>query len=201
MQNNYKSFSDEELVKKANAGETEALEYLVEKYSDTVKIIARPYYLVGGSEEDLISEGMIGLFGAVRSYDAKSSEFKTFAALCIKRRIISAVRKSNGNKDKPLNNYVSLNNGEKDDMQNIELLVNAGIEDPETEYINKERYAEIQKALSSEFSDFEKRVLDEFLSGKSYVEISEDIKTSFKSVDNAMQRIRKKILKIIQGVK
>lgn len=186
----YTALSDEELAVLARTDEG-ALEFLLEKYKQAVKSTARQYFLVGGDEEDLIQEGTIGLFKAINSYDGKSP-FKNYAFTCIKSVIISGIRKSTSNKHKPLNFYVPIYAGEDDKNP----MVKGEISDPEEEYINSETAAEFLGEIKASLSEYEFRILELYLQGYSYADVAEEIGSNVKSVDNAVQRIRKKITKV-----
>ncbi|PWM75254.1 MAG: RNA polymerase sporulation sigma factor SigH [Bacillota bacterium] len=187
--------ADEELCARAQGGDLGALNALFDRYRTMVKSIVHSYFLSGGDREDLLQEGMIGLFKAVNGYNGKAG-FKTFAALCVKRNVLSAIRLSGRDKHKPLNNYVSLS-GAGEDGAGYELLVGREVLDPETEYINNESLAELTEGIHFTLSKFERKVLALYLDGYSYENIGEKLGKSAKSADNALQRIRKKIERIV----
>ncbi len=177
--------SDEELIARLRAGETAIEDYLMEKYKGLVRQKARAMFLIGGDTDDLIQEGMIGLFKAVRDFQTdKEASFATFARVCIDRQIYSAIQNSNRQKHQPLNSYVSLNQ---------ELSV----ENPESIIIDQETTEDLRKRISDYLSPMENKVLDLYLKGKGYVEIGGILNKSPKSVDNALQRIRSKIREVI----
>lgn len=178
----------------------EAVNLLLSRYRLAVKSVARSYFLTGGDAEDLTQEGMIGLFKAINGYDGKSSGFKTFAMLCIKRSILSAIKTASRGKHKPLNEYISLYSEKDDDRKNIAIAVNRELIDPETEYINNEELMELEASISASLTEMETRVLDLYLSGNTYEAIGEKLGKSAKAADNAVQRIRKKIENVIDGV-
>lgn len=186
----YKNFTDTELTKRAVNGDQRACEFLLEKYKYLVRSVTAPYFLVGGDRDDLLQEGMIGLYNAVHCFKGdKGIEFALFARYCIKRNVITAVRAANRQKHQPLNSYVSLwnengNDGEEDLPQ---------IPDPESAVIEEESMQQLDADLQQCLSKMEYKVLVMFLQGKSYVEISDAINKNVKSVDNALQRIRSKI--------
>jgi RNA polymerase sporulation-specific sigma factor len=180
----YENLTDEELMERHRAGETEVAEYLLEKYKPLVKRQARTMYLIGGENDDLIQEGMIGLFKAIRYYRQEEGSFYTFAELCITRQMYTAVQASNRKKHEPLNGYVSLE--EQPQMpteQNPEALL---IDQENLE----DRYDQIHKRLSN----LEKLVLELYLEGKTYEQIATVIGKNAKAVDNTIQRIKKKLI-------
>lgn len=190
---------DEVLCRLANEGDEEAVNILLERYRTVVKSVTHSYFLVGGDIEDLTQEGMIGLYKAIKDYNGKSG-FKTFAKLCIKRNVLSAIKNLNRNKHKPLNNYISFNSGDDSDLKKIEILVSKEVIDPETEYINKESFTELETEIQKVLSEFELKVMHLYLSGYSYGSIGEKLGKTPKSVDNAVQRIKNKIETLINGV-
>lgn len=166
-------------------------EALVSEYSRIVKACARPYYLAGGDAEDLIQEGMLGLISAIRTFDLnKGTKFSTYAELCVRRRIYSAIRAASGNKHSPLNSYISLESPELDETT---TTFSGLIQNPEVFVIERERVSEVERLLSGTLSVFESAVLSLFLEGRSYKEMAAILKKTEKSVDNAVQRIRKKL--------
>ena len=183
--------TDEELWTEAHRGDLEAEEQLVERYSQTVRMRARPYFLAGGDSEDLIQEGMFGLLSAVRHFDpARDVSFKTYAERCIDLRLITAIRTASRFKHRPLNDSVSLDSPEFDERQ---ILSRGLLRDPEELVITRELTDELQSALIKKLSRLEKAVLDLYLEGLSYTDIAERTGRSVKSVDNAVQRIRHKL--------
>ena len=197
----YDQYSDEELIVRLREGETEISDYLMEKYKEFVRKKARAMFLIGGETDDLIQEGMIGLFKAIQNYQAdKETSFRTFASLCIDRQLYSAVQNSNRQKHQPLNSYVSLNRPlyeEEYEMTLLDVLgENEKVVNPEEIMINREQYEDTERKLSKLLSDFEKKVLNYYLEGKSYQEIGEILKRDSKSIDNALQRIKRKIEKM-----
>ncbi len=188
--------SDEELISLIRCGDTIAMNVLLERYRTTVKQISHNLFLTNGDQEDLVQEGMLGVFSAINSYNGDSL-FKTYVSTCIKRRIFSAIRSSKSYKNKPLEYYLSLSvdsNNEND----IKIAVNGGILDPEAQIIEEEAYDELSKKLHDVLSKKEEQVLLLYLDGYSYGEISERLNVSSKSVDNAIQRARKKIELLIK---
>ena len=204
---NYEKMTDEELIKLAKKEDKTALESLIERYKETVNMKVSKYYINGAEKEDLIQEGLIGLFKAVKSYNGeKDNSFKSFANMCIERQLITAVKGSNRQKHIPLNSYVSLNNSsyenEEGDVENplIDILDTNTIEDP-LDTITKNEYIEsVEKTINKSLSSFEKQVLNKYIEGQSYVQIAESLNSPVKSVDNAIQRIRKKTAKNIENL-
>ena len=196
-QDNYNILTDEELVKMAQEGSATAEEFLISKYKELAKRKAGAYFIMGGDKEDVIQEGMIGIFKAIRQYrDDRNTSFRTFAELCITRQIISAIRKANLRKHSILNESVSLNDEREPDgeHQPLEETLRAKEDmNPEALLMMKE-VSEFLKAESGEiFSPLEKMVWARMLQGKNYREIAAELHRSSKTVDNAMQRIKKKI--------
>ncbi len=193
--------SDEELVQLAKNGNGYATEFLMDRYRNFVRAHSRTYFLIGADKEDIIQEGMIGLYKAIRDYnpDAQTS-FKFFAELCITRQIITAIKTATRQKHIPLNSYVSLSKPIYED-ENERILLDTVIGqkklDPEEIMIDKERFCSIEERISRILSKLEWTVLTKYLEGKSYVEIAQQIGKSEKSIDNALQRIKKKIEKNI----
>ena len=201
---NYKypeNISDKELIELSRSGNGYATEFLLEKYRNFVRARSRTYFLIGADREDIIQEGMIGLYKAIRDYkpDAQAS-FKSFAELCITRQIITAIKTATLQKHIPLNSYISLSKPIYDD-ENERILLDVVNErkkiDPEEIMINKERFKLLEKKLSQILSKLEWKVLANYLDGKSYSEIAASVNKSEKSIDNALQRIKKKIEKNI----
>lgn len=197
---NYNILTDEELVKMAQEGSATAEEFLITKYKELARKKSSVYFIIGGDKEDVVQEGMIGIFKAIREYrEDKNAGFKTFAELCINRQIISAIRKANLGKHKILNESLSLSqeSTEREEKTIEERLTAKGAEDPESLLVIKE-IVEFLRADSSElFSPLEKNILDRMLQGKGYKQIASEIHRSSKTVDNAMQRIKKKIYKYL----
>jgi len=194
---NYNILTDEELVKMAQEGSVTAEEFLINKYKELAKIKSSVYFIVGGDKEDVIQEGMIGIFKAIREFrEEKTTSFKTFAEVCINRQIISAIRKANLRKHQILNESVSLSQEQdsKDGQKPLqERLRSKDNDDPETLMLMKEIMAFLIEDSNELFSPLEQKVLAEMLQGKKYKEIAMTLHRSSKTVDNAMQRIKKKI--------
>lgn len=198
-ENEYASLSDGELVQLSRGGDSFATEYLLKKYKNLVRQRARTYFLAGADRDDLVQEGMIGLYKAVRDFDfEKNAAFKSFAELCIKRQIITAVKASTRKKHIPLNSYVSLSKPVFDDERDScleELLSEMNQTDPEEIFFRKENAAAMDEKIEQVLSKLEKQVLSFYLEGKSYLEIAEIMNRPPKSIDNALQRIKKKMEK------
>ena len=200
--NKYNNLSDEDVIKLIKQGDNQALSYLLERYKELVNIKVGKYYIVGAEREDTVQEGMIGLFKAIKCFDAqKQNSFKTFANICIERQLITAIKTSNRQKHMPLNSYLSLNNSAYDNEDNDEELINTfdskTIEDPLDTLMKKEYYEQIESTIDKTLSGFEKQVLNRYIKGESYVDIAAKLDAPVKSVDNAIQRIRKKATKEI----
>jgi len=198
---NLDELSDEELVLLSGAGNDRAMDYLLEKYRDMVRCKARAYFLVGADREDIIQEGMLGLFKAVRDYKGGMSSFRAFAELCITRQIITAIKTATRKKHAPLNSYISLNRPLADEEYDITLMDIIGREEtgnPENILINREKFLDISEKMDTLLSTFEHRVLALYTQGKSYHEIGETLGREAKSIDNALQRIKHKISRYIE---
>lgn len=189
----YEAFSDEELIEKLRQGEDDITDYILEKYKPLVRKKTNAMYLIGGETEDLIQEGMIGLFKAIRDYKPdKDASFYHFAELCINRQLYSALEASNRKKHQPLNSYISLSEQEHLDAVAAELLVDKE-SGPEQTVIEQEVWEEYKKRLAQKLSRMENQVLQYYLDGNHYIQIAEMMGKSPKSIDNALQRIRQKI--------
>lgn len=185
----YDKCSDEELIVRLRGGEEGISDYLMEKYKGLVRRKARALYLIGGDTDDLIQEGMIGLFKAVRDYrPERAASFLTFAKMCIDRQIYSAIQNSNRQKHQPLNSYISLN-----EELGEETFAGVWVENPESIIIDQENALTLQKEIKKSLSPMENQVLEYYLSGRSYSQIGEAMGKSAKSIDNALRRIRGKI--------
>ena len=189
----YSNLTDEELAFLAKTDEN-ALERLMEKYKPMINAQARSYFLNSGDAGDLIQEGMIGVFKAITSFNGKSS-FKSYVFTCIRSSIITAVKKSNRIKNKPLNNYVSLSGGDGDDEDKT-LIISDKNFDPEKNYIEMEGEIELKRKIKEALSHFEHEILVLYLQGFSYADISKKTNKKEKSIDNAIQRIRRKLTKL-----
>ena len=192
----YESMTDEELLALASAGDLQAEETMIRRYSRVVRTLARPFFLTGGDQEDLLQEGMLGFLSALRSYDAgKNASFRTFAMLCIRRRLISAVRESTGTQNVSLDDCLSLESSLFDELSSR----NDNMRGPEELLIDREEAQRRYQSLLQRLSEFEQSVLRCFLRGMSYREIAKTTKSSEKAVDNAVQRIRRKFQKLTPG--
>lgn len=198
QEQDFSGLTDEEIVLLAQHDSKEALVYLLESYKSLVRIKARSYFLVGADHEDIVQEGMIGLYKAIRDYRAdRQASFRAFADLCVKRQIITAIKTATRQKHMPLNSYVSLNKPIYDDEGDRTLLdlIEGKLTNPEELYINQEEMASIQFMIDKVLSGLERQVLSAFLDGKSYQEIAELLGRHAKAIDNALQRIKKKMLR------
>lgn len=199
--NQYNNLTDEQIVSLIKQGDEKALSYLLEKYKNLVNIKVGKYFIIGAEREDIVQEGMIGLFKAIKNFDVeKQNTFKSFANICIERQLITAIKSSNRQKHMPLNSYLSLNtaaydNNEEDSVEFIDTFDSKTIEDPLETVMKKEYYTEVENAVNKSLSKFEKQVLDRFIKGESYLTIAQKLDSPVKSVDNAIQRIRKKAIK------
>lgn len=194
----YTTLSDEELIRKMRLGDERAEETLFKRYKPLVLSRARAYYLTGGDRDDLVQEGMLGCYKAVCGFDTeKQTSFSAFADLCIRRQILSAVKLSNRKKHLPLNSSVSLDSPTDDDSSAtvMDCVNDTRVQDPEQLLIGQEGIEEISAAINSELSKMEKRVLALYLRGLSYQQIASGLGTTSKSVDNAIQRMKKKLEK------
>ena len=204
LDNNYNSMSDEQLISLVKSDDKYALDFIIEKYKDLVNMKVSKYFIIGAEKEDIIQEGMIGLFKAIQGFDdTKQNSFKTFANMCIERQLITAIKTSNRQKHMPLNGYLSLNTSaydEDEDTTILEVFDSHQTEDPLDTITKKEYYKRVEDAIEKNLSDFEKQVLARFIKGESYVTIAEKLETPVKSIDNAIQRIRKKAIRnIVEG--
>ena len=201
--NKYDKLSDEELIEKTRLGDLQAQNYLLEKYRTLVSMKANRFFLIGAESDDMIQEGMIGLFKAIQSFDVeKNNSFKTFANLCIERQLITAIKTSNRQKHIPLNSSFSLNISafdENDDTTVMDILDAKTVEDP-LDTITKREYMEfVESRIDKNLSSFEKQVLERYIQGESYVDIADKLNSPVKSIDNAIQRIRKKAIKCLEN--
>ena len=198
---NYKNMSDEDLITVIKSGDKFALEFLIEKYKELVNMKVSKFFMIGAEKEDIVQEGLIGLFKAVKNYNPDmQNSFKTFANLCIERQLITAIKSSNRQKHMPLNSYLSLNTTayeDDDDTSVLDVLNTHQMEDPLDTITKKEYYKTVEVAIDKSLSDFEKKVLNRYMQGESYVQIAEKLDAPVKSIDNAIQRIRKKAIRSI----
>ena len=197
---NYEEYTDEELVDRLHQGENEIMDYILEKYKPLVRKQTNALFLIGGENEDLIQEGMIGLFKAIRDYDdTKEATFFYFAQLCIKRQLASALEASNRKKHIPLNNYVSFSSDENDNGAALEATISQGVESPEQMVLEQEKVIEFKEQIRAKLSKMEKEVLNLYLEGYNYTQIAKIMEKTPKSIDNALQRIRQKIRGVIES--
>ncbi|KQL52106.1 RNA polymerase sigma-H factor [Heyndrickxia shackletonii] len=198
----YEIMEDEQLIESVHNGESEALDYLIHKYRNFVRAKARSYFLIGADKEDIIQEGMIGLYKAIRDYkEDKLTSFKAFAELCITRQIITAIKTATRQKHIPLNSYVSLDKpiyDEESDRTLMDVITGAKILNPEELIINREKYDNIEGKITELLSDLERKVLALYLDGQSYQEISEELNRHVKSIDNALQRVKRKLERYLE---
>lgn len=198
----YQKKSDEEIVTMVKDGDSLAQEYLMNKYKTLVKSKARAYFLIGADREDIIQEGMIGLYKAVRDYqNDKNTTFKSFAELCVNRQMITAIKTATRQKHIPLNYSISLNRPVFDDDSEetyMDLIKESRVTSPEALLIGQEDKNLIETGISEILSDFETRTLGYYLQGKTYYEIAAILHKPEKSIDNALQRVKKKIEKFVE---
>lgn len=203
MSGSYEQYTDEELILRLREGEERITDYIMEKYKNLVRSKAKSMYILGADREDLIQEGMIGLFKAVRDYDTgRDASFSTFADLCVSRQMYTAVQAAGRKKHAPLNTYISLyaNFSEKEGGEDFEIInsvISREEKSPEELLIDRENLELLEKAIDRELSGFEKQVLDLYLTGMKYTQIAKVLGKDEKSTDNALQRIRNKIVKIL----
>ena len=205
MRDRWKDCSDEELIIRLREGEQEVMDYLMDKYKNLVRDKAKSMYILGGDTEDLIQEGMIGLFKAVRDYDfGRDAGFSTLATLCISRQMYTAVQASGRKKHMPLNTYISLSgetthtDEQKENVSLENVLQSGQLSDPEKMLIDRENVEYIEQMIQSRLSSFEKQVLDLYLTGMGYVEIAKVLGRDEKSTDNALSRLKSKLRKVIE---
>lgn len=198
----YNPAVDEEIIRDAKTGDNQALEFLINKYKSFVRAKARTYFLIGADREDIIQEGMIGLYKAIRDFRGdKLSSFRAFAELCITRQIITAIKTATRQKHIPLNSYVSLNKpifDEESDRTLLDVISEENVSDPEEMMINREEFAGIELKMGEILSSLEWEVLSSYLQGRSYQEIAVDLDRHVKSIDNALQRVKRKLEKYLQ---
>lgn len=201
----YVEMADVELVELAQSGDNGATDALVERYKNFVRGKSRTYFLIGADKEDIIQEGMIGLFKAVRDFDInKQAQFRSFAELCVTRQIITAIKSATRQKHIPLNTYVSLSRPVYEDESEktlLDLISMEYIMDPEQIFINQESLGITENRINESLSSFERSVLELYINGKTYHEIAEILSKEPKSIDNAIQRIKRKIAKQLEIIK
>mgnify|MGYP003457198752 FL=1 len=197
MVRQFDHLTDEQLVEQVHLGNTDALDFLISKYRLFVKAKARSYFLVGADREDIIQEGMIGLYKAIRDFkEDKLASFRAFAELCITRQIITAIKTATRQKHIPLNSYVSLDKpiyDEESERTLMDIITSPVIDDPEYLMINREDYDYLEQKMAEVLSELEQQVLIRYLEGQSYNEISEELNRHVKSIDNALQRVKRKL--------
>ena len=198
----YSDLSDEEVVALCHEGEKLAEEYLLDKYKNFVRSKARSYFLIGADHEDIVQEGMIGLYKAIRDFrPERLSSFHAFAELCITRQIITAIKTATRQKHIPLNSYISLNKplyDEESDRTLMDVIMEGRVSNPEEIIINREDLVNINDKIKEVLSGLEQDVLNAYLDGKSYVEIAESLGRHVKSIDNALQRVKRKLEKYLE---
>lgn len=200
---NYDRRTDEELIDRLRGGEAPIMDYICDKYKNLVRSKAKSMFILGGDNEDLIQEGMIGLFKAVRDYDSgRDASFYTFADLCISRQMYTAVQASKRQKHIPLNTYISLygdsvRQEDREGQKLLEALADRAKLNPEELFLDKERVAYLENVIENELSTFEKQVLDLYMTGMSYSQIAKVLGRDEKSTDNALQRLKGKIRKML----
>ncbi|WP_407668440.1 RNA polymerase sporulation sigma factor SigH [Ornithinibacillus halophilus] len=197
-----KTLDDDEIIELVHQGNGEALDFLIDKYKNFVRAKARTYFLIGADKEDIIQEGMIGLYKAIRDYNGdKLSSFKAFAELCITRQIITAIKTATRQKHIPLNSYVSLDKpiyDEESDRTLLDVIAGSKAIDPQELLVNQENFGDMEVKLSELLSEFERKVLHLYLDGRTYQEMSEELKRHVKSIDNALQRVKRKLEQLIE---
>ncbi|ASS89796.1 MAG: RNA polymerase sporulation sigma factor SigH [Bacillaceae bacterium] len=193
---------DEQIVELVHKGDSAALDFLITKYRNFVRAKARSYFLIGADREDIIQEGMIGLYKAIRDFkEDKLTSFKAFAELCITRQMITAIKTATRQKHIPLNSYVSLDKpiyDEESDRTLMDVISGAKVMDPEELIINQEKFDDIELKMGEILSDLERKVLSLYLEGRSYLEISEKLNRHVKSIDNALQRVKRKLERYLE---
>lgn len=203
MSRNYDAMTDEIIVQESRDGSSDALDFLIQKYRNFVRAKARSYFLIGADREDIVQEGMIGLYKAIRDFRSdKLSSFRAFAELCITRQIITAIKTATRQKHIPLNSYISLNKPvyEEDSGRTLyDVVSTAKISDPEEMVIHREEFGDIEEKLGEILSDLEWKVLMSYLDGRSYQEIAVDLRRHVKSIDNALQRVKRKLERYLDG--
>jgi RNA polymerase sporulation-specific sigma factor len=194
--------TDEDMVDAVRDGDSEALEQLINKYKHFVRAKARSYFLIGADREDIVQEGMIGLYKSIRDFRGdKLASFKAFAELCVTRQIITAIKTATRQKHIPLNSYVSLDKpiyDEDSDRTLLDVICGSRVTDPEELIINQEEFVGLEDKMGEILSDLERRVLMLYLDGRSYQEIAVDLDRHVKSIDNALQRVKRKLERYLE---
>ena len=204
----YENCTDDELIDRLRRGEEAIMDYICDKYKNLVRSKAKSMFILGADNEDLIQEGMIGLFKAVRDYDmGRDASFYTFAELCISRQMYTAVQASKRQKHRPLNTYISLDvstpqeHDEQEGTNLAEVLADRAELSPEERFLDKERVACLEKSIEEELSDFEKQVLDLYVTGMSYTQIAKVLGRDEKATDNALNRAKQKVRELLKKEK
>ena len=202
LRERFTHLTDEEVVEMSHQGEPLAEDYLLDKYKNFVRAKARSYFLIGADHEDIVQEGMIGLYKGIRDYrPEKLSSFRAFAELCITRQIITAIKTATRQKHIPLNSYISLNKplyDEESDRTLMDVIMEGKVSNPEEIIINREDLTNINEKIKEVLSGLEQEVLSAYLDGKSYQEIAESLGRHVKSIDNALQRVKRKLEKYLE---
>ncbi len=197
----FEEMTDEAITELARCNDGDALEFILNKYKNFVRAKARSYFLIGADREDIVQEGMIGLYKAVRDFrSSKLTSFRAFAELCVTRQIITAIKTATRQKHRPLNSYVSLNKpayDEESDRMLIDVISSSKVSNPEDIIIGREDFSSIENKMSKILSPLEMQVLKKYIDGKSYFEVAEELGRSVKSVDNALQRVKNKLEKLV----
>ena len=198
----YTAMTDEQVAKLAQGADDRALEYLLNKYKNFVRTKARSYFRIGADHEDIVQEGMLGLYKAIRDYrEERLSSFRAFAELCITRQIITAIKTATRQKHIPLNSYISLNKPiyeEDSDRTLLDVITEEGMSNPEEMFIDREDLSFIEGRIGQMLSPLEKQVLVRYMEGKTYVQISDEMGRHVKSIDNALQRIKRKLTRYLE---
>ncbi|WP_138420210.1 RNA polymerase sporulation sigma factor SigH [Aquibacillus sediminis] len=196
------TLEDDKLIELVHRGHSQALDCLINKYKNFVRAKARTYFLIGADREDIVQEGMIGLYKAIRDYKGdKLSSFKAFAELCVTRQIITAIKTATRQKHIPLNSYVSLDKpiyDEESDRTLLDVIAGSKMIDPQEMIINREKFGDMEDKMSELLSELEREVLSLYLDGRTYQEISVELKRHVKSIDNALQRVKRKLERYLE---
>ncbi|UFU01297.1 RNA polymerase sporulation sigma factor SigH [Radiobacillus kanasensis] len=196
------ALEDDEIISFVHSGHSQALDFLINKYRNFVRAKARTYFLIGADREDIIQEGMIGLYKAIRDYKGdKLSSFKAFAELCVTRQIITAIKTATRQKHIPLNSYVSLDKpmyDEESDRTLLDVIAGSKAVDPQELIVNREKFGDMEYKMAELLSELERQVLTLYLDGRSYQEISVELKRHVKSIDNALQRVKRKLERYLE---
>ena len=199
----FEGMTEEEIVVEAKNGNSRAQEYVISKYESFVKVKSKSYFLIGADKEDIYQEGMIGLYKAIRDFNyEKSTTFRGFAELCITRQIITAIKTATRQKHIPLNSYISLNKpvyDEESERTLLDIIATSIVTDPEELIISKEELKHIESKMNELLSDLELQVVEYYLNGKSYQYIADKLKRDVKSIDNALQRVKRKLEKHLEN--